>query len=149
MIKRYKYLIEGQIQGVGFRPFIYNLAKKLKLKGYIKNSNNGVIIEVEGLKNNLNFLQNSLNKDIPLLAKIDFIEKIELNPLYKGQFEIIKSEIQSSFFLKQVSIPPDIAICDKCKLDIQNTKEKYRTYFSVNCTNCGPRYSIIQTVPYD
>jgi len=146
---RIKFTIKGQVQGVGFRPFIYKLANKLNLKGFVQNNNIGIVIEVEGIKKDLKSFEYSLENNLPLLAKINFMEKIELKPLYKGQFEIIHSELQSSLVsLKTASVPPDIAICDKCKLDI-HTKTKYMKYFSTNCTNCGPRYSIIQTVPYD
>jgi len=144
---RLKFLIKGQVQGVGFRPFIYKLATKLNLKGFVQNNNIGVDIEVEGAKKDLDFFEDSLKNNLPPLAKIDCIDKIKLKPLYKGQFEIIQSKFEISTS-KIVSVPPDIAICYKCKLDIY-TKRKYNKYFSTNCTNCGPRYSIIQTMPYD
>ena len=144
---RYGYHIKGQVQGVGFRPFVYKMATKFNLKGFVQNNNIGVDIEIEGVKKDLDSFEDSLKNDLPPLAKINFIKKIELEPLYKGQFEIIQSKLETSTS-KIASVPPDIAICHKCKLDIY-TKEKYEKYFSTNCTNCGPRYSIIQTVPYD
>ena len=144
---RYSYYIKGQVQGVGFRPFIYKLANKLNLKGFVQNNNMGVVLEVEGIKKDLDSFENSLKNDLPPLAKINFIEKLELNPLYKGQFEIIQSKLETSTS-KTASVPPDIAICEKCLLDIISFG-KYNHYSFTNCTNCGPRYSIIQTVPYD
>jgi len=144
---RYKYTIRGQVQGVGFRPFVYKLANKFNLIGYVKNNNIGVVLEVEGDKQNLESFEYSLKNNLPPLAKIDSINKIELKPLYKGQFEIIQSELETST-LKIASVPQDVAICHKCKLDIKN-QSSYKNYFATNCTNCGPRYSIIQTVPYD
>jgi hydrogenase maturation protein HypF len=149
LIKRYAYNIKGQVQGVGFRPFIYKLANKLNLKGFVQNNNIGVVLEVEGIEKDLDSFKYSLKNNLPPLAKIDFIKKIEITPLHKGQFEIIHSDFQSSLFpLKIVSVPPDISICQECKQEIHNTR-KYDNYFALNCTNCGPRYSIIQTVPYD
>ena len=144
---RYKYNIKGQVQGVGFRPFVYKLANKFNLIGYVKNNNIGVVLEVEGDKQNLESFEYSLKNNLPPLAKIDSINKIELKPLYKGQFEIMQSELETST-LKIASVPQDVAICHKCKLDIKN-QSSYKNYFATNCTNCGPRYSIIQTVPYD
>ena len=144
---RYGYHIKGQVQGVGFRPFVYKLANKFNLIGYVKNNNIGVVLEVEGDKQNLESFEYSLKNNLPPLAKIDSINKIELKPLYKGQFEIMQSELETST-LKIASVPQDVAICHKCKLDIKN-QSSYKNYFATNCTNCGPRYSIIQTVPYD
>ena len=147
MFYRKRYIIKGQVQGVGFRPFVYKLANKFNLIGYVKNNNIGVVLEVEGDKQNLESFEYSLKNNLPPLAKIDSINKIELKPLYKGQFEIMQSELETST-LKIASVPQDVAICHKCKLDIKN-QSSYKNYFATNCTNCGPRYSIIQTVPYD
>ena len=143
---RLRLYIKGQVQGVGFRPFVYNLAKKLDLIGYVKNSNFGVEIEIEGEKDNLDRFKISLYNDLPPLAKIDSIECKDIKPLYKGQFEIVKSIDNSKY--KVALIPPDIATCNRCLDDIQNIS-KYSSYFATNCTNCGPRYTISQTVPYD
>jgi len=145
-MKRYSYTIKGQVQGVGFRPFVYQLAIKYNLIGFVKNNSIGVNIEIEGKSENLDKFHKSF-QNLPPLAKISFCKKKEIKPLYKGQFEIIQSDTKFSTS-KTVSVPPDIAICKKCKLDIKN-QVKYKDYFATNCTNCGPRYSIIQTVPYD
>ena len=144
---RKRYIIKGQVQGVGFRPFIYSVATKLKLFGYIKNTFEGVEIDIEGV--NLDEFEQYLNNHLPPLAKIDEINFTTLKPLYRGQFEIIKSKAISPLTsLKTATIPQDVAICDDCLLDI-HVSQKYDRYFATNCTNCGPRYSIIQTVPYD
>jgi hydrogenase maturation protein HypF len=144
---RYGYHIKGQVQGVGFRPFVYKMATKFNLKGFVQNNNIGVDIEVEGYKKDLKSFEDSLENDLPPLAKINSIKKLELKPLYKGQFEIIQSKLETSTS-KTASVSPDIAICEKCLLDIISFG-KYNHYSFTNCTNCGPRYSIIQTVPYD
>ena len=149
MIKRYNYTIKGTVQGVGFRPFIYKLALKYSLIGFINNNNIGVNIEIEGDTKDLKNFEKDLKSKLPPLALISSLKKEEITPLYKGQFEIVHSEFQSSLVsLKTASVPPDMAICNNCLLDIKSSKT-YQDYFATNCTNCGPRYSIIQTVPYD
>ncbi len=144
-MSRFKYFINGIVQGVGFRPFIYKIANKLNLAGFVKNSSNGVIIEIEGDKKNIEQFELLLKLDLPPLAKISLIEKRELKPLYQREFKIVHSEIS---LYKTASISPDIAICINCKKDIIKFS-KYKEYFATNCTNCGPRYTIIQTPPYD
>jgi len=146
MIKRYSYQIRGQVQGVGFRPFVYKLATSLDLIGFIQNDNAGVFIEIEGEDNKLKEFEDKLKCDLPLLAKINKKTRKKIEPLYKGQFEIIDTDHLDISTSKIASVPPDIAICNECKLDINKTI-KYKNYFATNCTNCGPRYSIIQTVP--
>ncbi len=145
---RYSYVIKGLVQGVGFRPFIYKLAIDFKLIGFVQNNLNGVYIEVEGKETELEKFDNQLKYNLPVLARIDYINKNKIKSLYKGQFEIIHSEFTSLVSQKTASISPDMAICSKCKSDIRNNL-KYKNYFATNCTNCGPRYSIIQAVPYD
>lgn len=141
------YLIRGQVQGVGFRPFIYKIAQELNLVGFIKNSINGVEIEVEGEDKNLLELESSLHSKLPPLARIDSLTKSDIEPLNENTFEILQSSNNLSE-PKSALIPPDIAICDECLEDIVHVK-KYKDYFATNCTNCGPRYSIIKSVPYD
>ena len=141
--------IEGQVQGVGFRPFVYKLANKLNLAGFVKNSINGVVIEIEGIEENIKSFENLLISDLPPLARINKIKKKNLNTLYNGEFEIRESCFETPTS-KTASVSPDIAICRDCLLDINSFyKNNYFQYFATNCTNCGPRYSIIKTVPYD
>ncbi len=144
--KRYIYKIFGQVQGVGFRPFIYKLANKLTLTGFVKNTTQGVILEVEGNVKNLDIFYDKLNNELPLLARIDKIEKNEIKLQYQKIFKIKKSSLNNN---KIASIPPDTAICKECLLDISLEKSRFKNYFATNCTNCGPRYSIIKTIPYD
>ena len=141
------YLINGLVQGVGFRPFIYKLAHELSLFGFVKNSTEGVSIEIEGLDANVYEFEKSLHAQLPPLARIDTIIRTQLELHNDKSFEILKSSQDSNAY-KTALIPPDIAICEDCLEDIENEK-KYKDYFATNCTNCGPRYSIIQTVPYD
>ena len=147
---RKRYLISGSVQGVGFRPFVYNIATSLGLEGFVKNNNIGVEIQIQGDIKTLDIFEEKLKNDLPVLAKIINIEIKNIDILYTGQFEIIQSrnnKSEHSPFIK-VTVLPDTAICSECKTDIKQ-HNKYYKYFATNCTNCGPRYSIIQTVPYD
>ncbi len=140
--------ITGRVQGVGFRPFIYNLAIKFNLKGYVKNNEVGVYIFVEGEDSFLNSFIDEIDKQPPPLAEIIGITINDVIPLYKGQFEIVQNAIETSTS-KMAIISPDFAICDKCKIDIVTKHHWFYNYFATTCTDCGPRYSIVQTVPYD
>ena len=149
MIKSFSYKITGIVQGVGFRPFIYKIATKLNLAGYVKNNLSGVYIKLEGKDEDIKSFDKFLETSLPPLAKIDKVVKIKSDPLYKGGFEIIDSDIQSSQSpCKTASVPQDSAVCPDCIDDIYNNP-KYKNYFGTNCTNCGPRYTIIRTIPYD
>jgi hydrogenase maturation protein HypF len=139
--------VKGIVQGVGFRPFVYNLAVKCNIKGWVNNDDKGVNIflyctELEAQK----FIQ-ELQKNPPSLAKIHNlkIEEITNQKEYKN-FEIVESFNCNN---KSTIISPDIAICDDCIDDINNLDNFRYNYALTNCINCGPRYSIINTVPYD
>ncbi len=145
-IIRYRYKIEGVVQGVGFRPFVYKIAKKYDLRGFVSNSSEGVFIEVEGSEENLKNFIKSFTNSLPPLAKIDKIESCEIEIKNSLDFEILESfEGDSSF----VSVSPDISICDECLKELRDKKNRRFGYYLINCTNCGPRYSIIEKVPYD
>ncbi|GAA0078677.1 carbamoyltransferase HypF [Clostridium sp. CTA-5] len=144
---RKKIVIKGIVQGVGFRPFVYRIALNNNLKGYVKNSNKGVVIEVQGNSINVeNFLEEIKEKP-PELSYIDEI-KIEDKKLasFKG-FKIIESSEDN----KEITlISPDIATCKECEKELLNINNYRRyNYAFINCTNCGPRFSIIDNLPYD
>jgi len=144
--RRYLVKIFGVVQGVGFRPFIYKLALLHDLKGYIKNMGAYVFIDIEGSKNDLKEFFLSVVKSPPPLARIEKID-IKLGE-YNGhkEFRINDSGI-SSESLKFIS--PDIATCPKCINEILDSNSRYSRYPFTNCTECGPRYSIIKKLPYD
>jgi len=146
MTTRCKYKIEGIVQGVGFRPFIYKIAKANSLFGYVLNDSLGVEIEVEGRYKDLKEFDNDLHTKLPPLARVDFIEKKELKPTGHTDF-IIKESHEKS--IKYTLVSPDMSICDDCLRELKDKKNFRYNYFFINCTNCGPRYSIIKTVPYD
>ena len=143
-MKALKILAQGIVQGVGFRPYIYRLAKDLKLNGYVRNLGNIVEIIIEG--ENTSKFQKRLNEELPPIARIDSvkIEEIKLNNY--DDFKIIESsDTQSGVSV----IPADIAICDKCLSEIRNPKDRRYKYPFNACTNCGPRFTVIENVPYD
>jgi hydrogenase maturation protein HypF len=144
-MQRVKHTIDGIVQGVGFRPYVYKLAIKHQLFGFVLNNSNGVILEVEGNEEKLSLFEKELFTSPPPLAKITNSIK-EVIPLQnETEFLIINSNESKT---KTTLISPDIAICNDCRDDIKNNPH-FKNYFATNCTNCGPRYSIIKTVPYD
>lgn len=142
-MNRIHILIKGIVQGVGFRPFVYNLAKSLNLKGYVKNTADGLIIEAEGEP--LNEFLRSLENKCPPLARIYSIDTRELPSAGYEDFKIIKSFDNGSFTF----LSPDISICDDCLRELFDRSNRRYLYPFINCTNCGPRYSITRNVPYD
>ena len=146
-MKRVSYGIEGQVQGVGFRPFVYNIAQEFALVGFVKNNESGVVIEVEGTQQNLDLFEISLSTKLPPLARIDTITSKIIKPIQEKSFEIIQSS-QSVQSPKTALVSSDIATCKECLADIKK-EGRFYNYFATNCTNCGPRYSIVKSVPYD
>jgi len=142
---RYRYNITGIVQGVGFRPFIYKLALELNLYGFVFNDSKGVTIELQGDTQNIEQFDKLLYKELPPLAKIDGFIKTQIKLSTSKIFKIIETKNNS---LKTTLVSPDVKVCDECLEDIKK-EGKYKNYFATNCTNCGPRYSIIKTVPYD
>ncbi|MCX8014820.1 MAG: carbamoyltransferase HypF, partial [candidate division WOR-3 bacterium] len=135
----------GQVQGIGFRPFIYRVAKKLNLRGYVRNSKSGVQIKIQGGK--WKNLIDILHKKPPSLAKIDQIKITKhLDKSYQD-FTILKSLTDNQ--TNTAEIPPDLAVCEDCTRDFLNPKNRRYFYPFTNCTQCGPRYSIIYNLPYD
>ncbi|PRM87865.1 carbamoyltransferase HypF [Aliarcobacter cryaerophilus] len=140
-----KIRVYGTVQGVGFRPFVYNLAIKHNLYGYVNNDNIGVNIEVSGEPTDISSFLEELKNNPPPLA---VIEDIKIEDTNKQFFEF-KIENSNSCDNKTTTIPSDIAICQDCIDDIFDKNSFRYLYPLTNCTNCGPRYSIIKTVPYD
>jgi hydrogenase maturation protein HypF len=144
--QRLKITIRGAVQGVGFRPFIYRIANDMKLAGWVLNSSMGVFIEVEGEKAELDSFVLRIEKEKPNIAIINSLEFSFLDHVGFEVFEIRKSEETeevSAFIL------PDIAVCDDCLQEMNNPNDRRYLYPFINCTNCGPRFSIIESLPYD
>ncbi|MEN3190066.1 MAG: carbamoyltransferase HypF [Atribacterota bacterium] len=144
---RENIIIKGIVQGVGFRPFIHKLIKNYNLSGWVLNSNQGVEIEVEGEEEKLNSFIDDITEKLPPLARIEEIEVVRL-PLigYKGFF-IKKSKAREENSL--VLISPDISICKDCLQELFDPQNRRFQYPFINCTNCGPRFTIIKDIPYD
>ncbi|MCE0499378.1 MAG: carbamoyltransferase HypF [Methylacidiphilales bacterium] len=145
-VERLKVVVRGAVQGVGFRPFIYRLATELDLKGWVANSSRGVFIEVEGGGGTLRQFQVRLEKEKPPRAIIQSLESSFLDATGYGNFEIRSSDESGA---KTALILPDIAPCADCLGEIFNTGNRRHRYPFTNCTNCGPRFSIIEELPYD
>lgn len=134
----------GIVQGVGFRPFVYNLAAELGIKGWVNNSSHGVTIHAEGGNSDL-FYYRLLN-EAPPLAKILTARSVPAEFQNYESFEIVRSEADQE---ADVLIAPDVATCTDCLDDIADPANRRYQYPFTNCTNCGPRYTIIRDVPYD
>jgi len=138
--------VRGAVQGVGFRPFVYRLANELHLTGWVNNTPQGVFIEVEGARRAVAEFKFRLPSEAPPLARIISIEARELAPLDFTTFEIRESGKSGS---KTTIILPDIAVCSECLREMFDPSDRRYRYPFINCTHCGPRYSIIQRLPYD
>jgi len=141
-----KIIINGIVQGIGFRPFVYRLARESQLGGYVLNSSSGVEIVVQGKKNAIDHFIRRLKSEHPPAALVRQLSKEKL----------VKSEHYESFTIKQSQhhrgstlISPDLAICSDCLRELFDPDDPRYGYSFINCTNCGPRYSIIENLPYD
>ncbi len=146
MQKRLQVVIEGVIQGVGFRPFIYKVAKSLNLKGFVFNTSDVVKLEVQGEEENLNTFIKEVRENPPPVAKIAKIEYVEIPLKDEEDFRITNSIVKSP---SRIYIPKDLCICKDCIDELFDPENRRYLYPFINCTNCGPRYSIIEHLPYD
>ncbi len=146
---RVKIRVTGIVQGVGFRPFVYRIASKNHLTGYVRNRGDaGVEILVEGMRDEIESFLKQLKAEKPPLARI---HEVIAEPL-KGRSKYEDFTIHTSSEELELSgsvIPPDIAICDECLRELLDQKDPRHNYFFITCTDCGPRYTIIKRPPYD
>ena len=138
--------VNGTVQGVGFRPFIYQLAQRLKVLGWVQNTSDGVIIEIEADENTLDSFIKAIKTDAPIAAEVDSIETIELPSINYTDFVIKPSPAGTD---TKTTIPPDMSICPDCLNDITDPNNRRYAYPFTNCTNCGPRFTITKGIPYD
>jgi hydrogenase maturation protein HypF len=147
METRTQILVRGIVQGVGFRPFVFSLAQQRALKGKVLNNSTGVLIDVEGEAQAIEQFVNEIKLKPPPLS---IIESVVLNhlqtPAYYKDFRIVESESNGAKF---VPISADIATCEDCFEELFNPLDRRYRYPFINCTNCGPRFTIIEDVPYD
>jgi hydrogenase maturation protein HypF len=142
---RRRLLITGVVQGVGFRPFVHNLATRHGLGGFVSNNADGVVIEVEGRCNALEDFTHSLRAAAPPRARVDSLATSDV--ALKGEREF-RIELSSGLG-GQALVPPDIATCDACLAELFDPRDRRYRYPFINCTQCGPRFTIVRALPYD
>ena len=142
----YQIKVFGIVQGVGFRPFIFNLANHFHLRGWVKNTSAGVVIEVEGDDSDIFAFMKLIETEHPPLARIDHLDSREISVNGHHNFSILESEAITDAFQP---ISPDVAICTDCLKELLDPTDRRYRYPFINCTNCGPRFTIIKDIPYD
>jgi hydrogenase maturation protein HypF len=143
---RRRLRVRGQVQGVGFRPFVYRLAVELDLSGWVRNDGEGVALEVEGGARRLDEFETRLGAQAPRLARILSIERSELAAKGSAEpFVIVASDAGG----RGAHITPDTAVCPDCLAELFDPADRRWRYAFINCTSCGPRYTITRALPYD
>ncbi|NTU58037.1 MAG: carbamoyltransferase HypF [Chlorobiaceae bacterium] len=145
--ERRRIVVGGIVQGVGFRPFVWRLACRYGLDGFIRNTASGVLIEVEGMHESLDAFGESVLSERPPLARITRYESEPIEPVGQGPGFLISGSLDGDAM--ETLIPPDIAICEDCLHDLSEPAGRRYHYAFTNCTNCGPRYTIVERIPYD
>jgi hydrogenase maturation protein HypF len=144
--KRVRVRLRGIVQGVGFRPFVYGVAVRLGVGGFVLNSSAGVVAEVEGPVAAVDEFVRALTSEAPPLAWIQDVDVADMAGLGEVAFEIRESAAAAGEF---ALISPDVSTCDDCLADMSDPHNRRYRYPFTNCTNCGPRYTIVQDIPYD
>ncbi|MBK9748023.1 MAG: carbamoyltransferase HypF [Chloroflexi bacterium] len=146
MSERWRLHVQGIVQGVGFRPFVYGLALRYELGGHVGNNGDGVFIEVEGAAAALQQFHAALTAELPPLAHIDALTVTALPLLHETEFSIRASQSSDRV---SAHIPADVGVCDACLRELYDSADRRYRYPFINCTHCGPRFTIIQALPYD
>lgn len=145
-IERRRLRATGIVQGVGFRPFVFQQATHFGLTGWVFNNPGGVEIEVQGVKAHLDAFARALETETPPLARVDSLHSESITTEDCNGFEIRQSNDQGE---RSIVVPPDVAVCQDCLNELVDPENRRYRYPFINCTHCGPRYSIIKSVPYD
>lgn len=146
-MRRWRIHVEGTVQGVGFRPFVYRLAVRHGLGGYVRNLGEaGVEIEAEGEPAALEAFLAALREEKPPLAEIERLSVQDLPPLGEREFRILPSRDHGE---GSGLIPPDTATCPLCLRDLEDPKSRFHGYWATSCTDCGPRFTVVEALPYD
>jgi hydrogenase maturation protein HypF len=145
-VERLRAVIRGAVQGVGFRPFVHRLATEMCLAGWVSNGNEGVVLEVEGSNQDIRHFLTRLTREKPAHAVIHSLEPVFLDSIGHAGFSIRESGDHGT---KTAFILPDIATCPDCVKEIFHPSNRRYRYPFTNCTHCGPRYSLIEALPYD
>ena len=144
-IQRSRFRVTGVVQGVGFRPFVYGLARRHALAGFVLNDGEGVLIEAEGESAALAAFATALEAEAPPLASVASVAVAPVSPRGDREFAIAESASTG----RSALIPPDVATCDDCLRELFDPRDRRYRYPFVNCTACGPRFTIVRAVPYD
>ena len=143
---RKRIRVEGTVQGVGFRPYVYRLARELGLAGYVLNDARGVLLEVEGPDNAVHEFLHRLELEAPPLAVLEHVIVSALEPTGAEGFKI---ELSPQGQLANAPVTPDTSTCADCLRELFDPSDRRFRYPFINCTNCGPRFTIVRGVPYD
>src|SRR5579863_1685879 len=144
--QRMRITLRGAVQGVGFRPFVYRLATEMSLTGWVMNSSSGLVVEVEGASDQLSRFAQRLEQERPKASVVTVHESAWLAAEGSTRFEILASDHDSG---KTVNVLPDLATCSDCRKELFDPGNRRFEYPFTNCTNCGPRYTIVVDIPYD
>jgi hydrogenase maturation protein HypF len=144
--ERRRFAVHGVVQGVGFRPFVWNLASRLRLSGWVRNTSGAVIIEVEGERAIIETFATLLCSEAPRLARIESVDTASIALTGERGFDIVESRAVDGEYQP---IAPDAATCPECVRDVLTPGNRRYGYPFTNCTNCGPRFTIIEDIPYD
>ncbi|MFP4056192.1 MAG: carbamoyltransferase HypF [Candidatus Brocadiia bacterium] len=143
---RYRVHVRGTVQGVGFRPFVYRLAREEGLAGWVRNDSSGVVVEVEGPAEHADRFLERLSAEAPPVADIAEVRQEAIAPSGEADFVIAHSERRPDALAE---IPPDLGICEECRRELLDPADRRYRYPFINCTNCGPRFTIAYSLPYD
>ena len=142
--------VRGQVQGVGFRPFVYRLATELGLSGWVRNDTTGVEIEIEGEAVRLRLFEIRLQREAPVLARVDGVERqVGLAGLRSSRARGFRIDSSTTQGVTATTIGPDVAVCDACLRELFDPRDRRYRYPFINCTHCGPRYTLTARLPYD
>src|SRR4051794_22127905 len=145
-MRRVRARVEGTVRGVGFRPFVYRLASELSLAGFVFNDEQGVLLEVEGDEGAVDGFLRRLAAEAPPLAAVEAVRPRDVTPAGEQGFRILASPRGGE---PDALVSPDTATCDDCLAELFDPADRRHRYPFVNCTNCGPRFTIVRGVPYD
>jgi hydrogenase maturation protein HypF len=143
---RLRITLRGAVQGVGFRPFVYRLAREMSLTGWVLNSSSGLVVEVEGALDELTAFEQRLEHERPKASVVTVHESARIAAEGSTSFEIRASDPDTG---KSVNVLPDLATCHDCRNELFDLSNRRFEYPFTNCTNCGPRYTIVIDIPYD
>ncbi len=143
--ERRRFEVRGVVQGVGFRPFVWDLAVARGLTGFVLNDGRGVIVEAEGDAVALDDFELALVREAPSVARVDRVNTARLLPVGGQEFVVASSRVEGTGAL----VPPDLATCDECLRELFDSGDRRHRYPFINCTHCGPRFTIVAALPCD